>query len=50
MTGPANILAENAAVAWFFIGLAGVSVVFAIWPWGARLLQSLQRTPGPATG
>lgn len=50
MTGPANILAENGAVAWSFIGLAVISVIFAVWPWGVRLLQLVRGAPGAALG
>jgi hypothetical protein len=40
MTGPANLLAEWAWLAWLLIGLAGISVIFATWPWAAaRVLR-----------
>jgi cytochrome c556 len=42
MTGPTNILAENAVVAWSFVVVAALSVIFAIWPWVARALHLAQ--------
>jgi hypothetical protein len=43
MTGPTNVLAENAGVAWFFISVAGIFVIFGIWPWAARIPRAVRR-------